>query len=45
MVHSVYKLKCFFGKHLFTVLDKGSKISTISPTTALENVQLSPICS
>ena len=34
----------FFGKHLFTVLDiEGSNILTRSPTTALENIQLSSI--
>ena len=35
-----------FGKYLFTVLAiEGSTILTISPTIALENVQLSSICS
>ena len=35
-----------FGKHLFIVLDvEESNILIISTTTALENVQLSSICS
>ena len=35
----------FFVKHLFIVLDtEGSNILTISPSTALETVQLISIC-
>ena len=36
----------FFGEHLFIVLDiGGDKILTLSPTTGLENVELTLICS
>ena len=35
----------FFGKHKFIVLDiEGSNILALSPTTALENVQLTSVC-
>ena len=34
-----------FGKHLFIVLDvEGNNILTLSRTTSLINVQLTPIC-
>ena len=46
MVYQCSQNYMFFGKHLFIVLDiEGSNILTLSRTTALENVQLTSICS
>ena len=46
MVNQCLQRLMFFGKHKFIVLDlEGGNILILSPTTALENIQLSSICS
>ena len=46
MVYQCLQNYMFFGKHLFIEIDiEGSNILTLSPTTALENVELTSICS
>ena len=46
MVYQYLQSLMFFAKNLLKVLDlEGSNILTLSPTTALENVQLTSVCS